>query len=62
MFDQIPSLSKKTCLYSKELMKKYTEYLRAITFKSQLQRDGQTRIPKVSCNPIKIPIETSREE
>ena len=43
-------------------MKKYTEYLWDITLKSQLQLDGQTRIPQVSCDPIKIPIGTSREE
>ena len=62
MFDLFPSLSKKACLYSKELMKKYTEYLWDITLKRQLQLDGQTRIPKVSCDPIEIPIGTSREE
>ena len=62
MFDQFPSLSKKACFYSKELMKKYTEYLWDITLKSQLQLDGQTRIPKVSCDPINIPIGTNREE
>ena len=43
-------------------MKKYTEYLWDITLKIQLQIDGQTRIPKVSCDPIEIPIGTSREE
>ena len=43
-------------------MRKYTEYLWDITLKSQLQLDGQTRIPKVSCYPIKIPIGTNREE
>ena len=43
-------------------MAKYTEYLWDITLKSQLQLDGQTRIPKVPCDPIKIPIGTSREE
>ena len=62
MFDLFPSLSKKACFYTKELMKKYAEYLWDITLKSQLQLDGQTRIPKVSCDPIKIPIGTSREE
>ena len=62
MFDQFPSLSKESCFYSKELMKKYTEYLWDITLKSQLQLDGQTRIPKVSCDPIEIPIGTNREE
>ena len=62
MFDQFPSLSKKACFYSKELMKKYTEYQWDITLKSQLHLDGQTRTPKVSCNPIKIHIGTSREE
>ena len=62
MFDLFPSISKKACLYSKELMKKYTEYLWDITLKRQLQLDGQTRIPKVSCDPIEIPIGTSREE
>ena len=62
MFDQLPSLSKKACFYSKEIMKKYTEYLWDITLKSQLQLNGQTRIPKVSCDPIKIPIGTNREE
>ena len=41
-------------------MKKYTEYLWDIILKRQLQLDGQTRIPKVSCDPIEI--ETSREE
>ena len=30
--------------------------------KSQLQLEGQSRIPKVSCDPIKIPIGTSRGE
>ena len=59
MFDQFPSLSKKACFYSKELMKKYTEYLWDITLKSHPQLDGQIRIPKVSCDPIKIPIGTS---
>ena len=43
-------------------MKKYTEYVWGITFKSQLQLEGQSRIPKVSCDPIKIPVGTSREE
>ena len=61
-FDQFPSLSKKACFYSKELMKKHTEYLWDITLKSQLQLDGQTRIPKVSRDPIEIAIGTSREE
>ena len=60
MFDLFPSLSKKACLYSKELMKKYSEYLWDITLKRQLQLDGQTRIPKISCDPIEIG--TSREE
>ena len=43
-------------------MKKYTEYLWDITLKSQFQLDGQTRIPKASCDPIKIPIGTNRED
>ena len=60
MFDQFLSLSK-ACFYLKELMK-YTEYLWDSTLKSQLQLDGQTRIPQVSCDPIKIPIGTNREE
>ena len=62
MFDQFLSLSKKACFYLEELMKKHTEYLWEITLKSQLQLDGQTRVPKVSCDPIKIPIGTNREE
>ena len=43
-------------------MKKYAEYLWDITLKNQLHLEGQSRIPKVSCDPIKIPVGTSREE
>ena len=62
MFDQFPSLTTNACLYSKELMKRYAEYLWGITLKSQLQLEGQSKISKVSCDPIKIPVGTSREE
>ena len=40
MFNQFPNLSTNACLYSKELIKKYTEYLWDITLKSQLQLEG----------------------
>jgi hypothetical protein len=57
-----PLLSRQACVYSKHLMKQYTEYLWGSTLKNQLQLEGQTRIPRVSCNPIDIPIGTSRED
>ena len=52
-FDLFCSLSKKACYAVLESILNSWE----ITLKSQLQLDGQIRIPKLSCNPREIPIE-----
>lgn len=56
------NLSKDACLYSKFMIRDFTEYLWQECLNSQLQQDGETRIPKVSVDPLSIPFSTSREE
>lgn len=56
------SLSEEACIYSKVMIRNFTEHLWQESLNSQLQQDGETRIPKVSVEPLDIPFNTPRDD
>ena len=54
-------LSKKACLYTKGLMKQFTEFIWQESLCNQLQVEGWSDIPKVSTTPLSFPLFTGRE-
>ena len=54
-------LSKKTLKYTKGMMQQFTELLWQDSLNNSLMTEGWSTIPNVSCNPLPIPLGTSRE-
>ncbi len=60
--EKLTLLSEGACIYSKRLIQKYTEVIWQEALNNQLQIEGQSRFPSVSCSPIILPTGTSRED
>ena len=56
------SLSPKSCTYTKNCIKKYTELIWHNKLKNQYLMDGESHIPRPSCSRLPIPIRTSRAD
>ena len=54
-------LSQKTLKYTKGMMQGFTELLWQDSLNNRLMLEGWSAIPTVSCNPLPIPLGTSRE-
>ena len=54
-------LSQKTLKYTKGMMQQFTELLWQDCLNNRLMTEGWSTIPNVSCNPLPIPLGTSRE-
>ena len=60
-FDAFDTLSETPCYYRRRLMNQYTEVLWQTTIQNRLQQMGERRSPRVSTQPIPLPLETDRE-
>ena len=61
MYSRFLNLSTKSCSYSKELMKKYTEHLWNKSVTTQFQLEGYQSSPNPKLDPQPIPPGTTRE-
>ena len=57
----LPQLSQKCCWYTKYIIDKYMEILWQESAQIQCQMEGWPVSPKVSCDPLPIPLGTCRE-
>ena len=55
-------LSPKSCSYTKNCIKQYTELIWFNKLRNQLLVEGEPHIPRPSCNRLPVPITTPREE
>ena len=60
-FNQYFELTRKSCTYTKDLMKKYTETLWKKALTNQFQTEGIAQSPNPSCSNIPIPAGTTRK-
>ena len=60
-YNKFPEFSEKSCSYTQNMMKKYTEILWSSTMKNQFQLDGYPSPPIASCEMLQIPRNTTRE-
>lgn len=56
------SLSEKACMYTKELINKYTEQIWLNRVRNEYSAEGYQHVPTPSCNILPIPTTTSRQE
>ena len=56
------SLSEKACMYTKELINKYTEQIWLNRVRNEFSAEGYQHVPTPSCSRLPIPTTTSRQE